>query len=147
MTPRQAISGSTRTIGVVLMGLGWLFVPASRALACSHPTFVSFSSATESAPRPTTAPVHKRTKPTAAPQNPVNPLGPCQGPQCDTRPGRPDRPLTSPAPIKTRDHGNIAYTESSADERTPASHAWLDFETPAPLQFSDSIFHPPRDRS
>src|SRR5262245_51602954 len=153
MTRTQPIAGSKRTIGIVLIALGWLFVPASRTLACSHPTFVSFSAtafgerSTGDSTKPAVPLVHKRTRPVTSPHNPFDPLGPCQGPQCDSRPERPDRPLTGPSPTKVRDTWNLAYTESSADERTPVSETWLDFEVPAPLQFSDSIFHPPRPRS
>jgi hypothetical protein len=153
MTRTQRTAGSKRTIGIVLIALGWLFVPASRALACDHPTFVSFAStefgersASESTTKPTVLLVHKQNRPVTSPHDPFDPLGPCQGPQCDTRPARPDRPLTGPSPTKVRDTWNLAYTESAADERTPGSRAWLDFEVSAPRQFSDSIFHPPRDR-
>src|SRR5687768_7931308 len=142
----QRITVSKRTIGLGLVAVGWLFLPASRAQACNHPTIVSFASSdvSERSTNPTTPLVRKPVKPAVAQHNPFDPLGPCQGPQCDGRPERPDRPLTSPAPTKVRDTWNLAWTETSAEELMPASRFWLELDVPSPIQFHDPIFHPPR---
>ena len=147
MALTQRIADSKRAIGLALIAVGWLFLPTSQAQACNHPAIVSFASSDfgEQSTKPTSPLTRKPAKPGAAPHNPYDPLGPCQGPQCDGTPDQPDRPLTSPSPTKLRDTWNLACIESSAAERAPVSRAWLDFDVLSPLQFPDSIFHPPRN--
>lgn len=146
MALTHRIAGGKRTTGLVLVALGWLFAPTSHVFACSHPTIVSFASIEfgEQSDQQTTPLIHKPAKPAAAPHNPFEPLGPCQGPQCDGAPARPDRPLTSPSTTKVRDTWSLALTATFGDESIPLTGAWLQSDSASPVQFHDAIFHPPR---
>ncbi|MCI0683546.1 MAG: hypothetical protein L0Y71_15685 [Gemmataceae bacterium] len=144
MALMHRIAGNKRTTGLVLVAVGWLVWPAAPAFACSHPGIVSiaaFDFGLQTS-EPSTPQFQRPTK-ANGPHNPFDPLGPCQGPQCDGTPDRPDRPLTSSSTTNVRDT-SLACIPGPAREPAPSTDAWVLIDIPSPIQFHASIFHPPR---
>ena len=136
----RCVLGSWLLTRLTLAALGLYCLSGQPLQACSHPTFVSFSETQgrgASTARPQYIP-HSRSTPTS---RPYDPLGPCQGPQCERSRPASELPLTT-SPEPTPDPWSLALLD------------WINptpFSTPltapplSPLvRCHGCVFHPPR---